>query len=186
MVISVAGKLTATALRILFPLFLLRPAAQQSQNPNFVFETQTTAFRSRAHHCTTSPNGISMGHSTPRPTTSSAGSPLRTRHLKMLISVPILQNPPSPAEFPATALQPNMSTYQQAQDPIIQKCPCARCSAVQQTQAGSPTWNPIEQQDPRQFGVSSHSAISSYSSCALSEEGRYSVSEPGSRRWQWR
>jgi len=48
-----------------------------------------------------------------------------------------------------------MPSYQQGENPIIQNCSCARCSAVR-TQAGPPAWYPWypEQQDPRHIGVS--------------------------------
>ncbi|KAH9042292.1 hypothetical protein EDB84DRAFT_1473217 [Lactarius hengduanensis] len=60
--------------------------------------------------------------------------------------------PPTP-EHPGPAFQPNMPTYQQGEDPTIQNCSCARCSDVQRTQAGLPTWYPnVGQQDPMDFG----------------------------------
>ncbi|KAI9447068.1 hypothetical protein BJY52DRAFT_1420528 [Lactarius psammicola] len=44
-----------------------------------------------------------------------------------------------------------MLTNQQGENPTIQNCFCARCSAVRRTQAGPPTWYPVEQPDPRHF-----------------------------------
>jgi len=66
----------------------------------------------------------------------------------------ILQVPPT-AELPGPAFQPNVLTDQQDRNPTIQNCSCALCSAGRRTQAGPPTWYPVELQDPRYFGVSS-------------------------------
>ncbi|KAH9012465.1 hypothetical protein EDB85DRAFT_1019980 [Lactarius pseudohatsudake] len=59
---------------------------------------------------------------------------------------------PLTPEHPGPAFQPNMPTYQQGEDPTSQNCTCARCSDVQRTRAGPPTWYPVSQQDPRHFG----------------------------------
>ena len=75
-------------------------------------------------------------------------------HVQVLISALILQIPPT-AELPGPTFQPNMPTYQQGEDPAIRNCSCVQCSALQHTQAGPPTWYHDEQEDTRDFGVSS-------------------------------
>ncbi|KAH9059881.1 hypothetical protein EDB87DRAFT_1618938 [Lactarius vividus] len=66
--------------------------------------------------------------------------------LRMENQRPIL---PTDRHIPPTPEHPGP---QQGEDPTIQNCSCAQCSDVQRTQAGPPTWYPIEQQDPRHFG----------------------------------
>ena len=58
---------------------------------------------------------------------------------------------PPTAELPGPAVQPNMPT---GQDPVIQDCFCAQCSAVEHAQAGPTTWEPIEQLDLSHLAVS--------------------------------
>ncbi|KAH9175591.1 hypothetical protein EDB89DRAFT_1903713 [Lactarius sanguifluus] len=64
----------------------------------------------------------------------------------------ILQNPPTVERLNPT-FRPNMPAYQQGEDVTIQNCTCPRCSEVQRTQPRPMTWYPVEQQDPRHFGV---------------------------------
>ncbi len=66
----------------------------------------------------------------------------------------IIQTPPTVERLGPT-FQPNMPTYQQGEDATTQNCTCPWCSEVERTQDRPTTWYPVEQQDPRHFGVSS-------------------------------
>ena len=65
-----------------------------------------------------------------------------------------MQIPPT-AERLDPAFQPDMPAYQQGEGATAKNCSCVWCSDAQRNQVRPTTERPVEQQDPRPFGVSS-------------------------------